>query len=279
VHGLERHAIWGILALALGLRVGALLALQDSIYSTRLLWDEELYHKLAVRILEGRDGSNGLWPNLLALLYGVTGASVFWVRIVNVGFGTLACGVLYLIGRELGGRRIGLISAAIGAIYGPFVFYSAVPLRATLSVLSFGATAWLGMSARRSPTLLRVGLLGVSAWLMIETRANTVALLPLLLVIPYESLRSRGWKRGALVAAVLALGMLLPRGGLELLDPRVPGQYRPSTPEAGLNFYLGNNPNNPTPYFQPAPFAVPIPYIQGGSARCSATPSPSRAAS
>jgi len=43
----------------------------------------------------------------------------------------------------------------------------------------------------------------------------------------------------------------------------VAGSFQLTTSQMGFNLYLGNNPQNPTPYYRPVPFAITSPFQQG----------------
>jgi 4-amino-4-deoxy-L-arabinose transferase-like glycosyltransferase len=58
----------------------------------------------------------GLYPTLLALDFRLFGASLATLRGLTAGAGTLAVAALWLVGRQLGGPRVALVAALLGAV-------------------------------------------------------------------------------------------------------------------------------------------------------------------
>lgn len=259
-----RQTLWALLALALALRVAALLSLRESVYFEFLILDEDLYHEFATRLAEGAGRTSDVYLNLWALVYRLFGAESVYVRILNIACGTLTCLALYGIGRELSGRNVGLLACLAGAVYEPFVFYSIVPLKTIFATLFFGTAAYFFIATLNRRTWARILLAGMSLAILIETRANCIFLLPFtFLWLAVASWREASAKICAGVALVFALGYSLPGWTLDVVNSSRPESSAPGSPEAGLNFYLGNNLDNPYPFYLPAQFASPIPYMQG----------------
>jgi len=58
----------------------------------------------------------GLYPTLLALDFNIFGASLASLRGLTAGAGGLAVAALWLVGRQLGGPRVALVAALLGAV-------------------------------------------------------------------------------------------------------------------------------------------------------------------
>jgi 4-amino-4-deoxy-L-arabinose transferase-like glycosyltransferase len=88
-----------------------------------------------------------VYPYLLGAVYAVTGDSVDAGRFANVALGGLSVLLLFLIGRRIWGRRVGLVAAALAAVFPPLVLLSrdllseslfiAMELAAVLCILEF----------------------------------------------------------------------------------------------------------------------------------------------
>jgi len=82
---------------------------------------------------------------------------------------------------------------------------------------------------------------------------------------------------------VFLLGLSLALGPFLMRNVRIAGEASLTPSQAGFNLYLGNNPDNRTPYYQPVPFAYSGPSVQGihftieASRRSGRPLSPSRA--
>ena len=272
-----RFILGGVLLGALLLRLLALRDIIDSPYGSYLLWDERFYHEWAKSIAAGTYASSAVYEfaplpaYLMAAIYRLFSPDVLLIRLLNVVLGTLSCGILYFVGRHLGGRRVGLAAALIAGLYKPFILYSVVPLKETLAVLLFAAVLWLlletlqAIGAGPGALFLWAGLLGLAAGFLLNVRPNAIAILP---VVPLcIALRIRpdrvSVKRVALTLAVLAVGFAGAVSPFMIRNYVVADSFRITTSQLGFNLYIGNNPQNPTPYFRPVPFAITSPFQQG----------------
>jgi len=70
----------------------------------------------------------------------------------------------------------------IAALYEPFIFYSIVPLKTTLSGFLFGMTVYLFLSVFEKESMNKVLLLGLAVGLMLNVRPNCAVWMPLLLL-------------------------------------------------------------------------------------------------
>ncbi len=156
-----------VLLTALGLRLLHIVSSVDNPFFYALSADELYYLEFARDVTRGGFGlSPGL--NFMDPLYGyilgamlwVTGDDLFLVRLLQAGVDTLSVYLLYRIGTELATPRAGLLAAALYAVCGAAIFYSALLLKTTW-VASFcllwvllllrgersGVWSWLGIGA------------------------------------------------------------------------------------------------------------------------------------
>jgi len=257
-----------ILALALLLRILALLGLKGGIYYDYLLWDERLYHLWATHIASGtfKSTSSFEFPPfpayLFAIIYKMFEPNPSYIRILNLALGVLTCYFMFLVGKEMSDQRAGLLSALIAALYQPFIFYSIVPLKTSLAVFLFAACSYLFLISLRKPSLSYCFLLGMSSGFLINTRPNSLTVAPFLFLAIIWTTRSS-------IKGLLKFPLLLVAGISLAISPFIIRNYLSTgnvtflVSEFGYNLYLGNNPNNPTPYFRPVPFAEPSPFVQG----------------
>lgn len=268
----SRPLLAAILLLALGFRVAGLMDLSRSVYVDFLLWDEQIYHDLALRISNGTYDSNAvydfapLFAYLMAGVYRFFSPNIFYIRLLNILFGVLTCWVVYGIGARLGGRKIGLLACLAAALYKPFIFYSIVPLKDILAVFLFALTALLLLDAiEKKRGLFSAGFMGLAAGLLINVRPNAVILLPLLLLLTlWRRHRSGVPLRGiAAVSGLFLLGLSLAVSPFVIRNYVVTREFALTTTQSGFNLYLGNNLKNPDPYYRPVPFASSSPFEQG----------------
>jgi len=231
----------GILLLAFALRAGYAHHCQDTPLAEALLLDSEFYDRQARALLAGQGWSEGaffmnpLYPYLLALLYGLAGPGWGTAVGAQVVLGTANCGLIYVLGRRLWGREVGLLGAGLAAVCGVFIFYDGALLTATpilfLNLLGLnllvcwqadGRERWLwlaglclGLSALARPlVLIWVALLG--GWFSATGQWRPLGALMLGCALVLAPVMARNWVAG--------------------------GEFALTTSSAGMNFYVGNHP-------------------------------------
>ncbi len=260
-----------ILLLALGLRVAALMDLNQTIYGDFMLWDERVYHELAVRIANGTYSGRGvyefapLFAYLMAGIYRLFSPDIFYIRLLNILFGVLTCWVIYGIGARLGGRKIGLLACLLAALYKPFILYSIVPLKEAPATLLFALTAFMLLLAIEKKVLTPSGLLGLAMGLLLNVRPNAVILIPVLMLLIVWNRYKNGDVPRTITAhfGLYLLGLFIAVSPFLIRNYVVAGKFAVTTSQSGYNLYLGNNLANPDPYYRPVPFALPSPVEQG----------------
>jgi len=267
----------GILFLALMLRITALVDLSHSVYFDFLLWDERVYHEWAKKIADGTFTSGSvyefapLFAYITAFIYKMLSPDIFHVRILNIIFGVLTCWLIYLIGTTLANKRIGLFACLIACLYKPFIFYSIVPLKESLSTFLFALTVYLFAAAMEKSGILSlrtgilIGSLGIAAGLLINVRPNAVVILPVipLFLLWYAYRNVPSLKKLSLILILYIAGVSVALSPFVIRNYLVAGKVGLTTTQTGFNLYFGNNPGNPDPYYRPAPFASSSPFEQG----------------
>ncbi len=264
-----RLILSGILVLALVLRVAALLSYQKSIYAGFLIWDENVYHNWALKILEGKAQTYGvhdfapLPAYVMGLLYKFFSPNPSVFRIFNIQLSTLTCYLFYVIGKILANRSVGLIACLFSALYGPFIFFSFTLLKTSLSVFLFALALYLFLLNYKTVSKFRTLGIGITIGLLLNVRPNMILVL---FFLPFAMIWN--WRRQSLLYKnILPLLILYIIGVGISAGPFVVMKYRVSkeialTASGGFNLYLANNLQNPYPYYRPVPFAVSIPSKQ-----------------
>ena len=132
--------------LALGLRIGAALAVQSYLDNAGrdflIPGDAGGYWELGQKIANGEPYSAHKpprrvmrmpgYPAFLALSIKLFGERLIGVRLLQAVVGTIACWFVFLLGRELIDKRTGLVAAALAAMMPTFVGFGALALTETL---------------------------------------------------------------------------------------------------------------------------------------------------
>jgi 4-amino-4-deoxy-L-arabinose transferase-like glycosyltransferase len=258
--------LWGIVVVALAARIWTVLTLPQEEQAPTA--DALQYDMIAVNLSQGRGFSwpanqpdptyasparptsmrAPLYPAFLAAIYRVFGHDYLIVRLIQCVLGALLCVVVYGIGALWGMPRVGLVAAAITAVYPPFAThfsYYGGPDRLTsegLFMLLLAASAWgllrLSRDVRHRPWAVTAGVV-----LGLATLTRPVALLvPAVLVVWafVAPRRERGqWLRAMAIVCAAFVVTLLP---WTLRNYRVQHRFVPVTTVSGKAFWVGNNP-------------------------------------
>jgi hypothetical protein len=239
-------------------------ALRASVYGRQLVPDEALYDTWARRIAQGttdgfpRDFAE-LPARVFGQLYASLGADPVFVRRLNFGLDLATCGLAYVCGRMLFGRRAGLFAAALYALARSPALYSATLLHTSLGQVLFASVFALCCALLTAPTHHRTAKLmglGLALGLLVNTRANGAVLG----VVALWTLCSAPGSLGNRVRAVLVSLLLVAPG--YLVAASLGGSL--SGPEGGYNLYFGNDTANSLPYYRPVAFASSLPEAQAG---------------
>jgi hypothetical protein len=170
----------GLIAfVALSVRVAFVLAYTEY----RALGYDSAYFNAGWRVFEPRLEKVFYPPAFNALLGAVSWLGLrsrLWHHFVTCGIGTLTVVLLGFLGRRFGGSALGLLVAALAALY-PMLFGADATLMSEPLYLSLVVgTLLLALRARDHPTPARFALLGLGIGLASATRGEGLLLVPLL---------------------------------------------------------------------------------------------------
>lgn len=163
-------SLFGVLLLSFAVRLIWVCVVRHS----GLVGDGIWYHERAIDLLAGRGYSvNGVptamyppgYPFFLALFYSLFGVSTLVVKIAQVVVGTLSVLLTYLIGARLVGHRVGLLSAAIMAVYPNHVFFTSYILSEIVFTFFFLIVIYLAYDfpSSQAKAILVGTLIGVAS--------------------------------------------------------------------------------------------------------------------
>ena len=241
----------GVFVFALGLRVAHLIELRrnDPFFDLPSV-DARMYHEWALAI-QGGDWLgdavflNGpLYPYLLALVYGAFGPSLLAAKLANALLGASACVLVWGLARRRFDARVAAIAAAATAVGEMLIFYGGTLIVANLLVPLAVAAAWATLEALERPTARRFALAGLLTGLAVIARPNLLLYAGAIgLWIPL-ALRGRAGRRQiAAAVGIFAAGVALCVLPVTVRNRVVGDDWVLVTYAAGLNLYLGNNPD------------------------------------
>ena len=275
----KKHSwLLAILLLAIFLRLISALSLGDTLAGAQQqrAHDQISYDALAHSLLAGKGYSfeqdwypgftragdqtahwSFLYPIYLAGVYGVFGHHPLAARLLqSVITGVLCVFLIYRLGRQLAGERVGLVAAGLGAVYAYFVFYDATLMTEPFFVI--GVLAMLNLSleisTRDHPSIWQWLLLGLVLGLTVLIRQTLLLWIPFLFVW----LVWAGWKRIQWWGPVIVLGVM----GLLILpwtvrNYRIYGAFLPLNSNAGYALYSANHPDHGIQFDQD--YVAPLP--------------------
>jgi tetratricopeptide (TPR) repeat protein len=185
------------------------------------------------------------YPLFLSVVYWFSDGSVLWVKVLQAILGSLACVLVYRLGKELFGGPAGILAGVITAVYMPLVFFEGELLAVGWAAFWSVAAVLLLVKAAKRPTARRCFLWGLCGALSIVTRPVFVPFFAagcVWLIVAW--IRSRtGLKDSAARLMTLAGGFLIVAVPLAFLSYQVMGKPSILPYSGGINLYVGNNPN------------------------------------
>jgi len=221
------------------------------------------------------------YPYFLAVVYSLLGHSVTAVRVIQCVMGALSAAMLAHAGRGFFGRPAGILAGVFYSVYPVAIFYDLTLQKSSLDgffmasvLLALSLLASKSVSASATIThspaadsadasaaisdlpsttplqkssgffvLIMLALaLGLATGLLVLTRENALALVPVLPVLLFVlTWQLRVTNRLVLIAAffVAFSATLAP---VAVRNHSISGKWIITTSQAGTNFYIGNNP-------------------------------------
>jgi 4-amino-4-deoxy-L-arabinose transferase-like glycosyltransferase len=224
VEGLEfvvfrRLAIWGIVGVAFGARLAWALVVESHTRNGASL-DPGNYDALARFLIAF--GEYVRWPGvptayfapgypfILAVVYSLFGDAILVAKLLNVVAATATCALVYDIGRNLYGRRVGLLAAAGLAIWPGDIYAVSTTYSEPVFLFAFTATLAFYVRLTRHERRRSNGwwfALGVALGLTTLIRGASLLFLA---VFTADWLLRLGWTRQVWIrSALVAAGLIL----------------------------------------------------------------------
>ena len=184
-----------------------------------------------------------LYPYFLGLLQAVLGHNLWLIRFIQVIFGSLSCGLIFLVGQQLFSRQAGIVSGLILAFYAPAIFFDGLIEKSILDLFLLSLLLWLLCRGSEQQHWRHWVAIGPVLGLLGLSRENALILafvVPLWIALYFsrEPARIRLCWIGIFLAGVLVV--LAPVG---LRNLTVGGEFTLTTSQFGPNFFIGNHPS------------------------------------
>ena len=202
----------------------------------RPLLDGALYWEWAEGLVRGAGEPSGafylapLYPHFLAAAF-LVGLGARGVLLVQHLLSVATAATLACVARDRAGRAAGWTAAVLYLVYHPFAYYASRPLGETLALFLASLSLW-AVERRSSGGAVSGGALS----------GLTSLARPNLLLVPglwaVGELVGRRWRRGAVVAAGLALVL----GPVAVRNYVASGHWVPISSNGGITAWHGNGP-------------------------------------
>ncbi len=209
------------------------------------------------------------YPYFLALVRLIFKDQFFWaVRLIQIVLGSLGCVLIFLISRRFFNTSVGIIASLLGALYGILIYFDCELLPASIALFLDLLLILSLLEASERPRLSKWLLSGFIFGLSAITVPNVLALAPFILLWMWIAFGSRSnvdsvlsadrgtietaepkLERGvrtsqfAVWCGSFLLGGLLVISTVTLRNYVVGGDFVIISYNAGINFYIGNNPD------------------------------------
>ena len=135
--------------------------------------------KTPIGHLERTAGHPPIWTIVLGVASFLGATSIIAQQLVSVLMGLPAIVLMGLLGREVRSERLGLLAAALTAIYAFIWVNDGLLMAETPAIAAAAATILMGVRFQRAPTVRAAVVLGLVGGLAALTRAELVLFLPL----------------------------------------------------------------------------------------------------
>lgn len=263
----------GIIALGVLLRLGAAFYMGNAVEALPGIFDQISYDRLAQNVVDGNGFSFDAdwWPVTrageptahwsyfmtlyLAAVYRLFGHYPLVARLIQaVLAGVLMPLFTYRLARRLGNDWLGLLAAAISAIYIYFFYYAAALMTETFFFLAVLGMLNAALSLAEKPGWKPAAWLGLALGCGVLLRQLLLLILPFLLAwLLWAAGKRLKWQHLAIVLGIPVL-MILP---FTIRNYLVFDQFVLLNTNAGYAFFWANHPIHGTSFFSILPAEYP----------------------
>ena len=268
----ERWILVAIIAVAIVLRLLAAFYLGNQVIEMPGIADQVSYHTLALRVVGGYGFTFGesWWPvtpanaptahwsylytGFLAFLYAIFGNQPLVARVVQVFIvAILGPYLAFLISRRVFNTQVGLVAAALTAVYPYFVYYSAALMTEMFYILAILGCLYLAilLSDRlalapqagldKRTVLIALGL-GVTLGITVLLRQVILLFIPFLLLWIWWTSREKFSKNVIVPLLTIIAIVIVMISPFTLFNYMQFDQFVLLNTNAGYAFYLANHP-------------------------------------
>ncbi|MGQ9602724.1 MAG: tetratricopeptide repeat protein [bacterium] len=233
----------GIFALAVILRLIYLAEIKQMPFFDHPIMDASYHDTWARKVAQGElIGKEPffrapLYPYLLGLVYKLSRGSYVLPRLIQFLYGGATSVLVFLLAYKYGGRIAGIFAGIACASYPVLIYYDGELL--TESLFTFLSTSSIYLLSKAIKGKLKpIFISGLLLGLAMITRPTIGLFLPFALLGIILLCHRR-----SLASILLLTGIAIPIAPVTIHNYLVSGEFIPIVWQAGLNIYLGNNPD------------------------------------
>ncbi len=184
-----------------------------------------------------------LYPFFLSFLIRIFGENLYILRIVQMLVGSLSCVLIYLVGRRIFSRKVGVPAAIFACLYAPLIYFDLEFLDTFLIIFLDLLLVYLLILTQKKPSSFKLFLGGVLLGLSAIARPNVLLFaifVPAWLFFYFR--KEIGLKKVFTLILFLAIGLFLVVLPVTLANYLEGKDFVLISWQGGINFYLGNNP-------------------------------------
>ncbi len=217
-----------------------------------ILMMDPLYHDQMARLIVGGEFIGKevffrapLYPYFLAFFYKIFGHNLYLVKLVQHILGSLSCVLIYHISKRILPLRTAFAAGLVAALYPIFIYFEGELLIVSVIVFLDLCLIWTLLSASNNPSTLKWLLAGFLLGLSAIARPNILILIPFVVFWTLFLFRRKMEPgRIAISIAVFCVGIAICVMPVLIRNYAVGRDVVPIASQAGINFYIGNNPHS-----------------------------------
>lgn len=184
-----------------------------------------------------------LYPYMCAAFYKLFGVNHGAIAFIQVIFSTLACLVIFDIGRRICNPTVGLLASFLSAVHPGLIFYAVVKIHPfVFDSLLLSLSLWAFLYLKEGLSIKRSLMAGIVTGLCIYTRSTVIAFIPL--AVTWLFFNYKGQLKKVLFNVVfIAIGISMVIGPWVLRNYAVHGKTILTTSADAEVFWRGNNIN------------------------------------
>jgi len=207
------------------------------------------YTTTALKLLQGKGFTYGervssfkppLWSFVLAGVYFVFGPNVYSARVFQALLGSIACVIIYLLGKRIFNKETASIAAAIGAIYPSFIHFGGILSAETLSILLYTLHIYYVVKVSKHSSFLNRLMSGITFGFSALCKAQILVFFPLTFIWLYLVSEGERKKKAAKLITIFIF-MVFTLAPWTIRNYFVHKEFVLISTSGGVAFWTGNH--------------------------------------